>query len=127
MPEGGITGSNKEKDPSVARNLQEIALVGPGAYLCRNGAEDIDERCQDGTRPEDPVDQARAEADLAGDRRPAGLFADLDLRRVPRPDVDDGGDRREAGMLFGLDAEEVALLQAIPYRGSLPGAVRPTR
>ncbi|MEJ0016537.1 MAG: cyanase [Acetobacteraceae bacterium] len=29
----------------------------------------------------------------------------------------------EAGSLFGLGEEEVALLQAIPYRGSLPGAV----
>ena len=28
----------------------------------------------------------------AGDRRPAGLFADLDLRGVPGTDVDDGGD-----------------------------------
>ena len=29
----------------------------------------------------------------------------------------------KAGALFGLDEAEVALLQAIPYRGSLPGAV----
>jgi cyanate lyase len=29
----------------------------------------------------------------------------------------------KAGMLFELSGEEVALLQAIPYRGSLPGAV----
>jgi cyanate lyase len=29
----------------------------------------------------------------------------------------------KAGELLGLDADEVALLQAIPYRGSLPGAV----
>ena len=29
----------------------------------------------------------------------------------------------KAGALFGLNDEEVALLQAIPYRGSLPGAV----
>ena len=29
----------------------------------------------------------------------------------------------KAGALFGLDDDEVALLQAIPYRGSLPGAV----
>jgi len=29
----------------------------------------------------------------------------------------------KAGALFGLDDEEVALLQAIPYRGSLPSAV----
>jgi cyanate lyase len=28
-----------------------------------------------------------------------------------------------AAALFGLDAAETALLQAIPYRGSLPGAV----
>ena len=28
-----------------------------------------------------------------------------------------------AARLFGLDAAETALLQAIPYRGSLPGAV----
>ena len=29
----------------------------------------------------------------------------------------------KAGALFGLSDEEVALLQAIPYRGSLPGGV----
>ncbi len=29
----------------------------------------------------------------------------------------------KAGALFDLDAEEIALLQEIPYRGSLPGAV----
>jgi len=29
----------------------------------------------------------------------------------------------KAARLFGLDAAETALLQAIPYRGSLPGAV----
>jgi cyanate lyase len=29
----------------------------------------------------------------------------------------------KAGDLLGLDADEVALLAAIPYRGSLPGAV----
>ena len=29
----------------------------------------------------------------------------------------------KAGELLGLDTDEVALLQAIPYRGSLPGAV----
>jgi cyanate lyase len=29
----------------------------------------------------------------------------------------------KAARLFGLDAEETALLQEIPYRGSLPGAV----
>ena len=29
----------------------------------------------------------------------------------------------QAGLLFGLDAAETALLQAIPYRGSLPGTV----
>jgi cyanate lyase len=29
----------------------------------------------------------------------------------------------KAGSLLGLDEEDVALLQAIPYRGSLPGAV----
>ena len=29
----------------------------------------------------------------------------------------------KAGALFALNDEEVALLQAIPYRGSLPGAV----
>jgi cyanate lyase len=29
----------------------------------------------------------------------------------------------KAGAVFGLNGEEVALLQAIPYRGSLPGAV----
>ena len=29
----------------------------------------------------------------------------------------------KAGDLLGLDTDEVALLQAIPYRGSLPGAV----
>ncbi len=29
----------------------------------------------------------------------------------------------KAGALFGLSDEEVALLEAIPYRGSLPGAV----
>lgn len=29
----------------------------------------------------------------------------------------------KTGALFGLSEEEVALLQAIPYRGSLPGAV----
>ncbi len=29
----------------------------------------------------------------------------------------------KAGALFGLNDEEVALLQAIPYRGSLPNAV----
>jgi cyanate lyase len=29
----------------------------------------------------------------------------------------------EAGALLGLDEEQVALLQAIPYRGSLPAAV----
>ena len=29
----------------------------------------------------------------------------------------------KAGSLFGLNDEEVALLQAIPYRGSLPNAV----
>ena len=29
----------------------------------------------------------------------------------------------KAGTLFGLTDDEVALLQAIPYRGSLPGAV----
>ena len=29
----------------------------------------------------------------------------------------------KAGALFGLNDEEVALLQAIPYRGSLPGAL----
>ncbi len=29
----------------------------------------------------------------------------------------------KAARLFGLDAAEMALLQAIPYRGSLPGAV----
>ncbi len=29
----------------------------------------------------------------------------------------------KAGALFGLNDEEVTLLQAIPYRGSLPGAV----
>jgi cyanate lyase len=29
----------------------------------------------------------------------------------------------KAGALFGLDEAEVALLQEVPYRGSLPGAV----
>jgi len=29
----------------------------------------------------------------------------------------------QAALLFGLDAAETGLLQAIPYRGSLPGAV----
>ena len=29
----------------------------------------------------------------------------------------------KAGALFGLNGDEVALLQAVPYRGSLPGAV----
>ena len=29
----------------------------------------------------------------------------------------------KAGALFDLDAEEIALLQEIPYRGSFPGAV----
>ncbi len=29
----------------------------------------------------------------------------------------------KAALLFGLDEEETALLQAIPYRGSLPGQV----
>ena len=29
----------------------------------------------------------------------------------------------KAGTLFGLSDDEVALLQAIPYRGSLPGAI----
>jgi len=30
---------------------------------------------------------------------------------------------QQTALLFGLDAAETALLQAIPYRGSLPGAV----
>jgi cyanate lyase len=33
----------------------------------------------------------------------------------------------KAARLFGLDEAETALLQAIPYRGSLPARCRPTR
>jgi cyanate lyase len=48
---------------------------------------------------------------MGADRREDRPLAGVDLRRLPRPDVD------------GLDEDEMVLLQAIPYRGSLPNAV----
>jgi cyanate lyase len=48
----------------------------------------------------------------------------VDLRCLPRSDVDDGRDRSaKAGALFDLSEADVALLQAVPYRGSLPTEV----
>src|SRR5579883_2153522 len=56
-------------------------------------SEAAHERREDGSRPEDPGDQAAAQVDMARDRRTAGLLAHLDLRGLPRTDVHDRGDR----------------------------------
>src|SRR5262249_15721565 len=54
-------------------------------------SDDTDERRQDRPGPEDPGNQAARQAERVGNRRTAGVFARLGLRRLPGSDVDHSG------------------------------------